>query len=263
LDIIKVDDLAPVKKPTVTFSAKDKAGNPVPDLARLSFRLAGPTSDYAAVISEDARTAKGADGIYTWTFVNAIPATAAGTYALGIEGRREVPILAGTAKAQTVRDSAKNKTIFLTMDGSEPTPRRQVVSTEKCNSCHFALAFHGDSRNTVENCVLCHNPKALAGTGTAAASINFPVMIHRIHRGVGLTRPYKIGNASFNEIGYPGDLRNCAACHVNGSEALLLSEGLLPTSDPNNIMTSAMSPSWREPPRPRPCATRPRTRPSS
>ena len=58
-------------------------------------------------------------------------------------------------------------------------------------------------------------------------------MVHRIHRGHELTRPYVLGGTSFNEIGYPGDLRNCSACHVNGSEQLPLRGDLSPVSDPN------------------------------
>ena len=47
-------------------------------------------------------------------------------------------------------------------------------------------------------------------------------MIHRIHTGEELTQDYTIyGNSgqpgSFNEVLYPGDRRNCLACHVNAA----------------------------------------------
>jgi len=45
---------------------------------------------------------------------------------------------------------------------------------------------------------------------------------------------YGFGSAGFtphdfSEILFPGDLRDCAACHVNDSEQLPLPNGLLPT----------------------------------
>ena len=105
--------------------------------------------------------------------------------------------------------------------------RRTVVTLEKCNACHFALSMHGDNRNTIEQCVLCHNPNTTAGGST----VDFRVMVHRIHTGEELTRPYKLGNTVLSEVAYPGDRRVCSACHVNGSENLPLAEGLLPVKD--------------------------------
>src|SRR6185436_13342426 len=114
-------------------------------------------------------------------------------------------LLPGTRKEILVRDSAQNKTMFFSVDGAKMQPRRQIVSTDKCNACHASLAMHGDARNQVENCAVCHNPTLTAGTGGAAVSANFPVMIHRIHRGKELARQYAIGTTVFNEVGYPGD----------------------------------------------------------
>jgi len=37
-------------------------------------------------------------------------------------------------------------------------PRRQVVDINKCNGCHSYLSLHGENRNQIEMCVLCHNP---------------------------------------------------------------------------------------------------------
>jgi OmcA/MtrC family decaheme c-type cytochrome len=120
------------------------------------------------------------------------------------------------------------------------TPRRTIVTTEKCNACHGDLAFHGDSRNDVANCVFCHNPTAVAGTGAAAAPIDFKVMIHRIHSGAELTREYKIGTTSFNEVGYPGDRRVCSQCHVNNSEQLPLSTSMSKVADPSGPVNPTM-----------------------
>jgi OmcA/MtrC family decaheme c-type cytochrome len=233
--IESVTGAGPGKKPTITFTVKDAKGNPIApkDMSRLSFRIAGSTSDYTTLISETALTAEGSNGRYFWTTAAALPATAKGTWGISIEGRKDVTIMAGTTQSQTVRDTGLNKTFFFSVDGSTVAPRRTVVSSDKCNACHGAIAFHGDARNTVENCAFCHNPTATAGTGAAATPIQFALFAHRIHAGKELSREYKIGNTSFNDVGYPGALKNCAACHVNGSEQLPLKAGMSNVTDPN------------------------------
>ncbi|MEK7736734.1 MAG: cytochrome c3 family protein, partial [Pseudomonadota bacterium] len=78
------------------------------------------------------------------------------------------------------------------------TPRRTVVSNDKCNACHSLLgttsgsnmlanAFHGGARDTVESCVLCHDASRVS-TGSVMAdgsswneSYQFKRMIHGIH----------------------------------------------------------------------------------
>jgi OmcA/MtrC family decaheme c-type cytochrome len=70
-----------------------------------------------------------------------------------------------------------------------------------------------------------------------AQTIDMRVMIHKIHTGEELGGSYAIyGRGSvkyeFNHVLYPGDRRNCNACHVNGSEQLPMKEGLLTVNDP-------------------------------
>jgi len=100
------------------------------------------------------------------------------------------------------------------------TPRRQVVSNEKCNVCHGALgttsgsntlinAFHGGARNTVEACALCHDPNRMSSTvmtnGLALnESYHFKRMIHGIHGNSKRTFPFTHGNpvqGAFNDAG--------------------------------------------------------------
>ncbi len=100
------------------------------------------------------------------------------------------------------------------------TPRRQVVSNEKCNVCHGALgttsgsntlaeAFHGGARNTVEACVLCHDPNRASSTvmtnGLALSeNYSFKRMIHGIHGSSKRTAPFTHGNnviGAFNKSG--------------------------------------------------------------
>jgi OmcA/MtrC family decaheme c-type cytochrome len=224
LDIVAVDGAAPGKSPTVTFTIKDNSGAAIPisSMARVNLVLAGPNTDYSFYVSEDARKASGpGDGRYFWTFAKTIPADASGSWSVGIEARRDATLNVGTVAAQTIREVGRNKVFYFSVDGSPVQPRRTVVALANCNNCHFSLSLHGDNRNQIEQCVLCHNP-SMTASGT---SIDFKVMVHRIHNGKNATRPYKVGNSSFAEVGYPGVLANCSDCHVNGSEQLPLDKG--------------------------------------
>lgn len=234
-EILSVDDGSPGKKPTVTFSVKDKADKAIPmaEMTRLALVMVGSTTDYGGDITEDVRaTAKGDNGTYTYTFTAAIPATAKGTFSMGIEGYRNWTIAKGTKHEQVVRDAGVNKVMNFAVTDAKAVPRRTVVTLAKCNACHSSLSLHGDNRNTIEQCVLCHNPtgndsaRRPAGENPAQ-SIDFRSMIHKIHSGKELTEPYIIygfgGSVNqFNEVGFPGKRNNCSMCHVNGSEQLPL-----------------------------------------
>jgi OmcA/MtrC family decaheme c-type cytochrome len=237
-ELTDMKDTVAGKNPTVTFTMKDNAGNPITDISkmRVSIKLGGPASDYSkAALSEDLSKAKGSGGTYTWTFVNAVPAGAKGTWVMGLEACQTVTIMAGTTKQQNVKDCALNKQYYISVDGSAVTPRRQVVSTDNCNSCHSFLSLHGGNRNKVEECVICHNSTAVDGN-TPADTIEFAYMIHRIHTGENGTTPYKIGSTDFSGVRFPGDRRNCASCHVNGSEQLPLQAGLQNVSYPAGLL---------------------------
>ena len=99
-------------------------------------------------------------------------------------------------------------------------PRRQVVSSEKCNVCHGALgttsgsntlaeAFHGGARNTVESCALCHDANRYSSTimtnGLALSeNYSFKRMIHGIHGNSKRNHPFTHGNSvigAFNTAG--------------------------------------------------------------
>jgi len=101
-----------------------------------------------------------------------------------------------------------------------PNPRRVVVSNEKCNVCHGALGtttgsnskdetLHGGARNTVEACVLCHDPNRYSSTvmtnGLALSeNYSFKRMIHGIHGSSRRQYPFTHGNnviGAFNKSG--------------------------------------------------------------
>jgi len=246
-DILSVTGAGPGLKPTVTFTVKDKSGNNL-DITKMQLQLVmgGPTTDYASSVSENVTKATGAGGTYTWTMANALPANATGTYAVGIEGYNSVTLLPDTTIAQTVRDAGANVVKYFSVDGSPVQARRQVVSLDKCNKCHSSLSVHGDNRNRIEQCVICHNPN---GTDVAnrpanklpAQTIQFAYMIHRIHTGADSTAEYTIYGYrasvnDFTDVRFPGDRRDCAVCHVNGAKQLPLPDGLLNVTSPRGLL---------------------------
>jgi len=248
-EILKVDDGVGGKKPTVTFTIKDKSGKPIlpSEMTRLGLVLAGPTTDYPSYVTEDAlKAACGSDGRCLWTFQNPLPAKAWGTYTVGIEGYRNQTLMAGTPQAVTVRDAGANKTFDFSVDGSKVAARRQIVSLAKCNNCHSSLSLHGDNRNTIEQCVLCHNPNQTDASNRPAGqqpseTIDLRYMIHKIHTGEEIGQPYIIygrgGSVNdFSEVRFPGDRRNCAECHVNGSEQLPMKDSLLEVNNPRGLL---------------------------
>jgi OmcA/MtrC family decaheme c-type cytochrome len=214
--LVKVANGGAGQKPTVTFTVKNNAGNPIPmsafltSPASLSMTMAGPTSDYGYtsfgsdvttpgyVTEAIASTAScGGDGTCTYTFTHAVPAQATGTYAIGIEGRLSITLLPGTVVATTTNYGGINQVIYFSVDGSAVAPRRTVIALTNCNNCHAFLEEHGSLRNNTEYCVMCHNPSntdaSTRPTATVAADkalppqgINFTMMVHKIHTGVNL-----------------------------------------------------------------------------
>ena len=151
------------------------------------------------MLSEDATKGTcGSDGTCMYTFQNAIASGAGCTYSIGIEGERNITLPPGTTKEmKNVRDAGVNQVINFSVDGSEIEARRTVVDLASCNRCHTSLTIHGDNRNQVAMCVLCHNPNATDSPVRPASvkppqAINFSLMIHKIHTGENLTTDYTI-----------------------------------------------------------------------
>jgi OmcA/MtrC family decaheme c-type cytochrome len=237
------------QSPTVAFTVKDKGGNPtnLSDLATLNLTVAGPTADYATEFAESALKATGSGGSYAYTFQGKIPANATGTWTVGIEGYRNVTLLPNTTTQMTVRDAGDNQVSNFSVDGSPVTPHPVEVVKDNCNGCHYSLSAHGGIRNQTQYCILCHNPNATDQAQRPASanppqSINFPVLIHRIHTGDsapagGQLTPFVVygfngGKNDFSDVRFPGDLRNCEKCHVNDSQDLPLPSTRLPVQNP-------------------------------
>jgi OmcA/MtrC family decaheme c-type cytochrome len=257
------------QKPVVAYTVKDVNGVSLAlsSLEDLQFTMAGPTADYGytsfgsdvttpGYVGEDgtAGTCDGS-GNCTYTFLHAIPATATGTYAIGVESERLENVLAGTTSAQQIESGTTNQVVYFSVDGSAVSPRRTVVAETNCNSCHVHLTLHGNRRNDPQYCVLCHNPSdtdfSQRPAGQAAQTINMGVMVHRIHDGVNVVpaggKPYTVAGFggsthNFSGILYPAMspsgsapyLQNCSMCHVNSTEQnnLPLMSGLNAVVDP-------------------------------
>jgi len=62
---------------------------------------------------------------------------------------------------------------------------------------------------------ICHNPTLT--DSVSQQSVSFATQIHSIHRGENLANPYILGTTNYQEIRFPGDLRDCSTCHINNS----------------------------------------------
>jgi OmcA/MtrC family decaheme c-type cytochrome len=253
------------EKPTVKFSVKNNAGAPIPlsdftvSPGRLGLVLAGPTTpDYGYVqfgnnrpvgyVSENpVPTAScAADGVCTYTFNNAIPTDAKGTYSIGIEGRLGITINPGTEAEHHGEYGGVNKVAHFSVDGTPVAARREVVSIEQCNACHGDLRFHGQNRNRIEQCVLCHNASETDASRRPAdqkpdQTVHMAYMIHRIHAGAQVEGEYTVygfGNVAhdFSHVGYPARLSRCSMCHVNNSQQIDGKEGLPDVTNPRGLI---------------------------
>ena len=203
--------------------------------------------DYAQVFTATAvgggasgtLTGPDADGVFQYSVPASamIPANAVGTWTVGAEARRSVTLQAVSPIANpTVNEAAVNPIMDFSVDGSAVVPRRMVVDINNCQQCHgqFSKGFsiHGNLRNQTDYCVTCHNPNnsdvsqrktdpAQVAAGAMVTSIDFKVMIHKIHRGENLEqKPYVIygfgGTPNvFSDVLFPGDLRDCQTCHAD------------------------------------------------
>lgn len=244
LRIAAVSDMLPGARPTVRFTVQSDAGLvDIASLDRVGITFAGPTSDYSQPISDGRFAVSNGTGalvthsVGDYSFSPAgyvIPTGATGTWSVGLEARTETFTVAN----RSFRFGANNPVVHVdlasgTTGGGAPEPRRDVVDVSRCNECHHELRVHDDLRADVEYCVLCHNAWATdearrSGVDPATnppESIDFELMIHRIHRGRDLENDYTVFGSGgiphdFTRVRYPGELADCSACHSGGSEVL-------------------------------------------
>lgn len=277
----------PGNKATVTFKVTDNKGNVISPAAPSSFslKLGYSTSDYTNNLMEDfgqpltqsltAATSNG-DGSFTATFSKAIPANVKGIAVVGLEGRRPYTVTSGHKGTQNYNVGGKSFQYYVDLaTGAQVTDPslqcRKSVDVNKCILCHSRLSLHGANRvNSIEECVICHNPNAMdkgrrpadpttTPDGLAERPIHFKVMIHKIHSGENLDqKPYVIygfgGSVNdFSEVTYPRDRRDCLACHIDatpktfglplpgGVLGTTISTGAKPNDDADNVRIQPMT----------------------
>ncbi len=229
--VLEISNAQPGQQPSVEFEvevdgqAHDLIAEP---FDRIRVRLWGPTSDTKHSFFEtiDATTVvcadpmvrpclEAADDAFIYHASFAVPDDAEGTYTVGLDGRYIPDAESG------VRYPFQNPMLDFVVSGEE-TPRREVVTVERCNSCHEHLGPHGGSYNQINYCLNCHNTTAYAGApedlapgGEAdLASLNLKDWIHSLH----------------SSVRYPAPLNDCAQCHVDDSTSLPIVEGALPST---------------------------------
>jgi OmcA/MtrC family decaheme c-type cytochrome len=242
VEFVSITNTAPGQKPVVKYRLKDNKGSPLlpTELNRFTLALYGPTTEYKTVIQESAAAdSVQAGDAYAYTFKAAIPADAVGTFLVSSDAYRNAVLNPGTTKQMTQRDAAVNPMLYFTVTDAKAVERRKLVTNAKCNACHGDLAFHGGQRRDPQYCVACHNPPAQDTAQRPAdklpsQTIDFKFMIHRIHRGEELSREFTVygyGKTAhtYNEVLFPGDLRNCEKCHEPGGYTVP-SKGVLSTT---------------------------------
>jgi OmcA/MtrC family decaheme c-type cytochrome len=214
VEILDVQNMKAGQSPVITFKVFDRAGeitplnttakeatsptsSPVPRGITPSFILAGPTTDYQkgsiTISGSPAAATASVAGVYVFDFATStptvpptpttLPATASGTWAIGISGRRQtsgatIPALytppatdpnpgtfnwpyTGESLSEWMTNDVKFVELATGTFATDPrAARRQVVDQAKCDACHLELNLHGGNRHEVAVCLLCHTPDA-------------------------------------------------------------------------------------------------------
>jgi hypothetical protein len=167
-----------------------------------------------------------AQGEYIYTYGTRAPMgyDRGATHTVGVYARRD---LTEFELGQPSNDATFN----FVPDGSEITKVREIVATETCNRCHTNLTLHG-RRHSIELCILCHTPQST--DPDSGNTVDFPVMIHKIHRGADLPSvqagtPYQIigfgGSVhDYSHVEFPADVRRCESCHAAGEATSAVAE---------------------------------------
>lgn len=250
-EILAIRNTMPGQAPEVDFrvtvdgQGRDIVSDP---LSTLRMTVAGPNTDFAEYFQATVQgggaggtlapiDATAGEFTYTFPVDRTIPADASGSWTMAIEGYvqpTDLPRFATFAPMMA----------FPVTDATA-TPRRQIISNDKCNSCHYDLALHGDQRKNANYCAMCHNPNnpnddraplAEGVTGQLVHATDVKRMIHKIHAAATLSEDYLLGGfggaINFSEqVHYPAALSNCAMCHLDGTHELPMARGALPSTE--------------------------------
>jgi OmcA/MtrC family decaheme c-type cytochrome len=240
---LDTDHFAPGDTLTVTFSIKQDDGAPwgLGEMDTGRILVSGPSFNYQRVLAEKsdlvAASVKVGEATYAYTFALPIPETYLAplndTASFGADDGELAgePLLGGTytvgiytawnytVDGEDFRDAGNATFDFLLGTTPEIAPR-EVVLVENCNQCHVELQAHGGLRREPKLCLLCHTAgaedrnTASVENGTPGVSIDFKVLIHKLHNGAHLpsvlgvatnedgTRDYAATPAPYKIIGF-------------------------------------------------------------
>ncbi|HEU0029195.1 MAG TPA: OmcA/MtrC family decaheme c-type cytochrome [Kofleriaceae bacterium] len=220
----------------VAFDVKDAEGTPLD----ISGQLTDGAVDVSFVLAQLAENPDGSPGQYTAfttrtvqkqsptpdSSITAVQATTesvtAGTldvvdvqqgsyrytFAAPLEGLD--PGLTQSVLAVAVREIDETESIDRDLfsvrpAGGDPIPREEVTD-QTCNSCHGTFAAHGGRYTSPTQCVLCHTPQTTdPDTGN---TVDFRVMIHKIHAGEELPSHQADPSNNYTIIGYMGSIHS-------------------------------------------------------
>lgn len=244
-------------KPTIRFSVQDEAGFPFTLLtaSNVSFAIsklippANGNSDHwtTYIRSADGGVAnaqggtynKGSlqnlgEGQYSFQFTDALQDISGVSFEAALTHRIGMEIRNAAFAGQSIPGTDAVFSIQPSTGATSNIPLRKLVDQAACASCHGSktFAFHGGARKSVDYCVTCHQPDSLdTQTGN---TLDFRVMIHKIHRGENLPSVVAGGDfaicgfacdsqgapaTSFAEVVFPQDVRNCIKCHDPANSA--------------------------------------------
>jgi OmcA/MtrC family decaheme c-type cytochrome len=229
----------------VAFTLTDASGAPLDRTGHLtqgpvevSFALAqleqnpdGSPAAYASYTTFVASAPGGATATQAWTessgtfeTVDVTHGTYRYTFAASLAAQQ--PTLTQTVAALATRtfgsaSAVARTTLSARPDGGAVQALEEVTATT-CNTCHASLKGHGGLWTSPQQCVLCHTPQA--GDPSTGNTLDFRVMIHKIHRGANLPSvvagtPYQLVGYmqlvnDFSTVEFPQDIARCTACHA-------------------------------------------------
>ncbi len=172
--------------------------------------VSGPSFNYQRVIAEQTdlaeRAVEQSDGSWVYTFADPLPAAYLAplndSSSFGaLEGELTGdPLLSGTYSAglalawdysvagKPFRE-AGNASADFRLGASAVFAPRALVGESNCARCHVSLRYHDGRFSSVALCLLCHTSGAedtndpLIGGGTPGVSIDFRVLMHKLHNG--------------------------------------------------------------------------------
>ena len=237
-------------RPVIEFQVTDEFGIGIPgfsqnDNVRFSFTVSklvpGTSAEtdnwstYIRTADQGVQNAQGGtysngtlvdngDGTYRFTFDSEVQAISDVDFEPDLTHRIGIEIRNAVVLGRSVEGSDAVFDVQPSSGATEGITERRIIKQQSCANCHGTeeFAFHGGPRRNVDFCVTCHQKGGIdVGTGN---TIDFRVMIHKIHFGEELTnQPFQICGFGcenfgappddFSGVEFPQDTRNCTTCH--------------------------------------------------